>query len=528
MSLMNIAIIGGVVLLMLLLVKMRRDKGAEKAPRAAKAPKGSKGRGRGRRRGKDAPPAPPEPMPLAAAAETVAPDEAPAPGWPGELGEDEWPPAHAPEPVAAWPPEADEPAAHEDAFPEEPGDAPEPVPAPVVAEPVAAHAWADDEIVTDPGWPLPGEVDVAWSGGTEEPVVAAAPAWREEAATAAPVEDVEWLGTETAAEPAAEEEIPQWTPPAGEEELPAWQPPADEVPEWEADGSDIPTWQPEEEAEQPTGEFAIPVVGAVEEPAVETPVAEAPAVEEPIFAEPVLEEPTVEEPVFEEPVFDEPVFEEPTVEEPVFEEPVFDESVFEEPVFEEPVFEEPVFEEPVFDEPAFDEPVYEEPAFEEASFEAPVFDEPAFEPVAVATPDAQVEAEAAPVVEAGEPAGPPVAWWDEEDSSEVAGPPVEASSGRWALGGFAAQPGQHALGGVQFRQELDEAPAGWALAPAIDAVPGTLVLVLDGAINCDEGDVEVVTDPGFAPTPQGFTVRVAAKASGPFAASGTFHVLSRD
>ena len=34
-----------------------------------------------------------------------------------------------------------------------------------------------------------------------------------------------------------------------------------------------------------------------------------------------------------------------------------------------------------------------------------------------------------------------------------------------------------------------------------------------------------MTDPGFAPTPQGFTVRVAAKASGPFAASGTFHVL---
>jgi hypothetical protein len=87
------------------------------------------------------------------------------------------------------------------------------------------------------------------------------------------------------------------------------------------------------------------------------------------------------------------------------------------------------------------------------------------------------------------------------------------------------QPGQHALGGVSFRGELPVAPSEWALAPAAGSGPGTLVLVLDGAINCDAEDLEVVTDPGFAPTPQGFTVRVAAKASGPFAASGTFHVI---
>ena len=87
------------------------------------------------------------------------------------------------------------------------------------------------------------------------------------------------------------------------------------------------------------------------------------------------------------------------------------------------------------------------------------------------------------------------------------------------------QPGQHALGGVSFRAELPEAPSAWAVAPADEAAPGTLVLILDGAINCDGSDLEVVTDPGFAPTAQGFTVRVAAKASGPFAASGTFQVI---
>jgi hypothetical protein len=184
--------------------------------------------------------------------------------------------------------------------------------------------------------------------------------------------------------------------------------------------------------------------------------------------------------VYEEPVYEEPVYEEPAVEEPAFEEPVYDVPAFEEPVYAQPVAEEPVYEEPAVEAIAF-----------EAAFEAPSFDEPV-------------------------PGEAPVA----------AGPPAETSSGRWALGGFAAQPGQHALGGVQFRQELPEAPAGWALAPALDAGPGTLVLVLDGAINCDGEDVAVVTDPGFAPTAQGFTVRVAAKASGPFAASGTFHVIS--
>jgi hypothetical protein len=62
------------------------------------------------------------------------------------------------------------------------------------------------------------------------------------------------------------------------------------------------------------------------------------------------------------------------------------------------------------------------------------------------------------------------------------------------------------------------------VAPVADPVPGTLVLALDGAINCAPEDLEVVMEPGFAPTPDGFTVRVSASAAGPFAASGTFTV----
>ncbi len=88
------------------------------------------------------------------------------------------------------------------------------------------------------------------------------------------------------------------------------------------------------------------------------------------------------------------------------------------------------------------------------------------------------------------------------------------------------QPGQHSLGGVSFRVELPETPRSWRVAETIDedAPSGTLSLVLDGAINCAAEGLEVVMDPGFAPTTQGFTVRVAALAAGPFAASGTFRV----
>jgi len=136
--------------------------------------------------------------------------------------------------------------------------------------------------------------------------------------------------------------------------------------------------------------------------------------------------------------------------------------------------------------------------------------------------------EVAPAPEAPPAAtGEELAWWDDEPSPGPAPADGDASvaSGRFALGGFAVQPGQQALGGVTFRTELDAPPSTWAIAPAADAVPGTLVLSLDGAINCDAAGLEVATEPGFAPTGQGFTVRVEARDPGPFAASGTFRVV---
>jgi hypothetical protein len=50
------------------------------------------------------------------------------------------------------------------------------------------------------------------------------------------------------------------------------------------------------------------------------------------------------------------------------------------------------------------------------------------------------------------------------------------------------------------------------------------VIDLEGTLNCTEGDVEILGDPGFAPTTSGFTLRLTAPAAGPFAASGTYRL----
>ena len=125
-------------------------------------------------------------------------------------------------------------------------------------------------------------------------------------------------------------------------------------------------------------------------------------------------------------------------------------------------------------------------------------------------------------------ADPVVAWWDEEEEEVVAeavqAADPEVGTGRFALGGFALQPGHEAVAGVTFRGPLPSAPTAWAVAPAGEVAPGTLVLSVDGAVNTGAEDVAVMMDEGFAPSAEGFTVRAAARAAGPFAVSGTFRV----
>ena len=111
-----------------------------------------------------------------------------------------------------------------------------------------------------------------------------------------------------------------------------------------------------------------------------------------------------------------------------------------------------------------------------------------------------------------------VAWWDVPAAGES-----DPRRGRFALGGYALQAGHQVVSGVTFRDGVVPPPSHWVIGPVVGAVaPGTLVLEVDGCLNCVPGDVEVLMDHGFAPTPEGFSLRLTAAGTGPFAASGTF------
>ncbi len=97
--------------------------------------------------------------------------------------------------------------------------------------------------------------------------------------------------------------------------------------------------------------------------------------------------------------------------------------------------------------------------------------------------------------------------------------------GRFALGGHALHPGQETVSGVTYRSEVVPPPTRWLLGPVTGPVsPGTLVLIIEGHVNCDATDLEVVMDPGFAPTVDGFSLRLRASQEGSFAASGTYEI----
>ena len=381
-----------------------------------------------------------------------------------------------------------------------PAPAPVDVPAaqapPVAAEPlVVPQSWSSGEIVREPGWLMPGEVDNVWqadfAAAASAPVPEAAPVPVGAAngvghvnGHGASAPDMGALiegaigGFDTAAgwggaatveldrpEPGDEPRIPQWDPVEG---LPldaaGGEPPADlSFPGWSEDG----------------------LVGWAE-PAVEPDVEAWAAQAEAAAAEPAVPEAFVSEAIVPELV---------VAPEPVVRIPVVPETVGAAELAAWPVAEWAV------------EPAAEEPA------------------------EAHAEVAAEPLAEEPEaPAAPIVAWWDdEEEEEEVVAEAVpaahpEAGTGRFALGGFALQPGHEAVAGVTFRGPLPTAPTAWAVAPAGEVAPGTLVLSVEGAVNTGPEGVAVLMDEGFAPSAEGFTVRAAARAAGPFAVSGTFRV----
>lgn len=129
-----------------------------------------------------------------------------------------------------------------------------------------------------------------------------------------------------------------------------------------------------------------------------------------------------------------------------------------------------------------------------------------------AEPESQAEVEAPPAADP-QTAGSPL-------------PEDDRLTGRFAIGGMALQPGHEALAAVTFREALRSGlPVRWGFRDGDTAEPGTLVVSVEATMNCTAEDLAVMFDPGFAPTTEGFTVRLASAAKGPFAASGTFWVV---
>lgn len=106
--------------------------------------------------------------------------------------------------------------------------------------------------------------------------------------------------------------------------------------------------------------------------------------------------------------------------------------------------------------------------------------------------------------------------------TEVSPPEIESEieieideSGRFSLGGWAAQQGHMALCGVTFRDRR---------GTPVD--PGAIRLIPDALSNVGTGGLVVLADQGFAPDTEGFTILVAADGPGSFAVAGRYEVLA--
>ncbi len=523
--------------------------------------------------------------------------------------------------------EVPEPAAAETAFTAE-----APVPAPPVAaraeEPVAD--WGDDELITEPGWPLPGDMDGGWEdGGDTSFETAAAPAPAPEAAAGET-----WLGQGPAApsqpEPVAEEaeveDDAMWAPdpavawksarepeaevapaPVGQEdaawlggdpsataggpepeavETPSWDDipvsvdPVEPVADWGAQAWDGPA-EPVAEETPAIGSWDAPAEPVAEEtPAIgswdagwDAASGDAPAAEAPEEPSPWVtgdwSSATEKEPDLvgagaesaatlapEAPVEDLPATDWPAADPDDAWAPAGDDAWASAVAEATP----PVTSWNVDDPSEWTPRPEPAPGAEVRSLMDTVV-VPAGEPSTVAAPPAEVVAEVAPepvaepspivetvievpaeapVAEAVDaPVAEPVdglAWWDdvEPHASDIVvgetpdwmrGLGDERFTGRWSLGGMALQPGHQTLSGVTFRQPLDAAPVTWSLPTRGRPEAGTLVLIVEALMNCDAKDLKVLTDEGFAPSREGFTITLTASSTGPFAASGTFRFL---
>lgn len=393
------------------------------------------------------------------------------------------------------------------ASPAEPAAAPAPPPAPPASgawvvggggasghegpfAPAAAPARPPAELVTEPGWPLPDADEPGWDEGDEGPE----PAGHAVAGDSAAHEDSEagWFApTAAAPDPALHDDDEDATGP-----MPAISP-ADDAGLAAAWAS----WTPEQDDPDPVHE---PALAAAEQAAALTL--------EPRSAEP--------------------------------EAGVADDDIAE--AIAAFVAEPAPGPGAEGDEPAWASPAWEQPIAAPSAEVPPIHawdlpDDPAARPAEALVPNAArntardedvfaafISPAPAPAEADAAPGGEPVAWWDlpePEPEHDAAAAGATALGGRFAVGGHALFPGHEMVGAVQFRAPRAEAPEGWSVEGAgADPDPGGIRLRVEGARNVAEGGVEVLTEPGFAPCEEGFTLRVRSAEVGPVLVSGTYRI----
>lgn len=86
--------------------------------------------------------------------------------------------------------------------------------------------------------------------------------------------------------------------------------------------------------------------------------------------------------------------------------------------------------------------------------------------------------------------------------------------GTFSIGGWAAAPGHSVVSAVTYHHRLPT---------PVDA--GRIVLQIEAAENIPDDGLVVLSDPGFAPDREGFTLLLGAAAPGPFSAAGTYRAV---
>lgn len=511
MTTTNLALIGGVVVLLLVMLKLRRDKASSASSKPAKAARSRK-----------LPKAPTLRVPKRGGASAASTAESSTGG--RRKGKRTAPVTSGP--AGDWP-EVAEVAATAEPTTEPDWDAmraeatgPRETPASTEIIPTdAPPAWEPGDVVTAPGWPLPGEADVSWEAAAAR-TDDSSKTWLPSAGASADATDEvsDWLGTEddpafeTAIRPATEpgwqepETDESWdalvTPDLAAEALAATQITGD-APSWLSD-DDAPATTPQ--ADAPIPEWAdfsdelAPVsdvrgsAEALTVAALEPEIAATAAPETWLgadLAETALELDSTDDADIAD------IFAAPA-------DPEFTARPAEAANWQAEPEVAPWI--PIDDAP----PAPESTLAKELT---PAEEPAAWIPVDVAVEDVPTGAPTP------EPAAPDFA---------VAAPLEESASeltGRFALGGFAVEAGHTALTSAMFRDPLVIVPTRWSIANGSAYAPGTIVLHVEATLNCEASDLEVAMESAFAPTAYGATLRLAARGVGPFAASGTFQLI---